>query len=113
MGIDYDGGMIVGLHYEDIENFDKVFNEWAEVQEEESDTCKYDFLEDHDLETMSPYFDANLEDCVIGFRISDIDLNPNDPEIMKDFSREINKIAEEFKSIFGVYPRLIGCQHIY
>ena len=114
MGIDYDGGMIVGLQVYKIDGFYDLVEDWLnEDHEDPHERDETAFLEHHDLEKMCPYFDAELEHSVIGFRVADIDLNPNEPSVMMDFTKDINNLAEKFKFIFGVYPKLIGCQDIY
>ena len=96
MGIDYSGGIIVGCYGDEIQN-------------EEYRQNSSEFIEKYDLNRMSPWYDADDNDCIIGIKLT---------------SRwslvEIQKLVEQFEEakkklepLFGTVVFLFGTQHIY
>ena len=101
MGIDFSGSMIVGKLGSDL-----IFN-----KDDIDDFNDQDFLEENGLDYLSPYYDADLEDCIVGFCVANtIIINGCfDSEWVKDVQLK----AAKFKNIFGDDPELIGMQHIW
>ena len=81
MGIDYDGGIIVG-----VEGTDLALEENEEL---------YGLIEKYDLETASPFYDADLESRIIGKWVSST-------VAVKDLDKlieECQKVKRELESI--------------
>ena len=93
MGVDYDGGMIVGEKGE-LLTVDGELN---------------DLLEDHEMDTMSPWYDASPEYCVFGFTVEDVSVDAMVGEWLSD----VKSKAERFEKITGTKARLIGIQNIW
>jgi len=97
MGIDYDGGMIVGELGHKLETpsgFKGDLSEWVEEVE---------------LERMSKFYDADIEYNVIGFRVSDVKVS----DIEGEWLIKVKKLAKKFEALTGVPARLIGTQDIW
>lgn len=97
MGIDYDGGMIVGCHGKEIEvpeDYDGDFYEWCE---------------ENDLDIMHLYFDSDKNNSYIGFGILDVPMK----NLTIEWVFEIKKLGEKFKELTGVDAFLIGTQNIW
>ena len=97
MGIDYDGGMIVGEHAQHLavpDDYEENLFEWAE---------------DNEMTTMSQWYDAGEEGMYCGFEV------PNVPvaEMGGDWLKDVQKKAAKFKELTGVSARLIGTQNIW
>lgn len=102
MGIDYDGGMIVG----------EVMSNIQIPDEYESMYGYYLYLEDeHDMYSMHPYYDADVEDWAIGFQVPDVKMS----DVYGDSAWycDLKYKAKQFKDLTGVEARLIGTQNIY
>ena len=96
MGIDYSGGMIVG------EEFGKI--NIPEDYEGEG----YEWVEDVGLERFSPWYDAEVEYCVVGFSVSDVSVD----EITGEWLSIVQRKARKFYELTGVKAKLIGMQDI-
>jgi len=97
MGIDIDGGMIVGelaadLTFPIIEGMYPL--EWAYKQ---------------GLHSMSLYYDAELEEHYIGFPVENIKVVDMDATWFKN----IRDLAKKFEDIFHVPAKLIGTQNVW
>lgn len=99
MGIDYDGGMIVGNYYDKID-YDRIPDDLDD---------DYEWLEDQGMSYMSPYYDCLRSECIIGFKIDDIDVN----EMNEEWFNMIKEKAKKFKDITGIDAKLIGTQDIW
>jgi hypothetical protein len=95
MGIDYSGGMIVGAHAEDIDfpDVDSI----------------YEWIEDNGLDTMSEYYDADIDQQYIGFCVDDIAVE----DIEKGWLVNVKNKAKEFEALTGTKAKLIGTQDIW
>lgn len=96
MGIDYDGGMIVGqlgCKIECPEEFDDL-NEMAEA---------------HDMDTMSTYYDAPEEASYFGFCVPNIDAD----RMYGNWNDDVQRKATKFKAITGIKAMLVGTQSIW
>jgi hypothetical protein len=99
MGIDIDGGIIVGRQVDEIENvsdplFDEDINEW---------------LEKYNLTNMNPWFDCESDYWIVGFRLDDILVGDIDEKWVQD----VKEKARKFKEITGTDAKLIGMQDVY
>lgn len=97
MGIDYDGGMIVGACGDDM--LDCVpegmeFYEWAQ---------------DNGLESMAMYYDADSSDCYYGYTVDDVPV----PDIEGEWLTDVKAKAAKFKELTGMDALLIGSQDIW
>lgn len=109
MGVDYSGKLMVGLPYDDIDwcNLEKyLLEEFHEVIDED-DNDYWSMLDQADLTSASPYYDADISDCIIGFELPDLELTN------RLWVEVIESKREQFKLIFGKTPKLIGAQHIW
>jgi hypothetical protein len=96
MGIDYDGGMIVGAG--------------GDVIPAPDDKDLYDWLvEDHEMDSMNGHFDCGNEDRVFGYAVPDIPVDEIDGEWLDD----VKKKAAKFEEITGIKAELIGMQDIW
>lgn len=96
MGIDYDGSMIVGAKVTDM---DLSFL---------GDVDLYDWMEEHDMRNMSPYFDAPPEHWTIGFTVCNIDISAID-----EWIPTVKEMAATFTELTGHPAKLIGMQNIW
>jgi hypothetical protein len=95
MGIDYDGGMIIGEIGSKLCEPDTYdgFGEW---------------VEDNDMKAMSLHYDAGSDFQNIGFAVPDIAIAEMDGEWLADVKAK----ARKFEEITGVPAKLIGTQNI-
>jgi hypothetical protein len=98
MGIDYDGKLLVGLDYEDVD-----LSLLPDYNEEDEQECLYK----NNIATASPYFDAPIEDCTIGIELGDLPLDTD------EYITAIENAKSRFIELFGVTPKLIGTQNIW
>ena len=95
MGIDIDGGMIVG------ERGDKLSApEYAESLSE--------WLYEDGIERMSLYYDADDKDCYFGIPVPNIPIGEID-----GWLETVKLAADKFKAITGVPAMLIGTQSVW
>lgn len=101
MGIDYDGGMIVGESGATIVKGGKVTEDEYEI---------YDVLtEDMGMECMSMYYDTNdLDELIFGFPVPDIPVDEIDDVWLQDIKAK----GAKFEELTGVKAELIGIQDI-
>ncbi len=97
MGIDYDGGMIVG----ELGSYLSVPDDF--------DGNMHDFIEEHDMDTMSLYFDADTDYQYIGFKVPNIMV----ADLDSVWINGIKSKAEKFEELFGVPAKLVGTQNIW
>jgi hypothetical protein len=97
MGIDIEGGMLIGAHGSKIIIPEEYEDEW------------YEFLEDHDWVSYSEHYDAGFEYSYIGYPIDDILVD----EIDDKWLEKIRVLAAEFEKITGVKAYLIGTQNVW
>ena len=96
MGIDFDGGMIVGESGRKIslpEDFD-CMSEWADS---------------NDMTKMAMHYDADDDCCLYGFNVDDILVS----EIDEGWLADIRAKAAKFEELTGVPAKLIGTQNIW
>lgn len=95
MGIDIEGGMIVGLSGREIVcDHEDGLSEWAE---------------ENGMDNYSIYYDADEEDRYYGFEVNDVFVKDIDGDWMKDVKQK----AEEFKRLTGLDAKLIGSQNVW
>ena len=95
MGIDTDGGMIIGERGCNIEAPEgEEFDEWTE---------------DNKLKRMAMYYDADTDDCYYGFAIDDILVE----DMTGEWLQHIHKLANKFEDLTGISPMLIGTQDVW
>lgn len=104
MGIDYDGGMIVGSDL-DQGIIDKLKEKYG--YDYGLDLCDSK-LSEMGIINMSPYSEADDEFCVWGFKVDNIAIE----HIDQDWIKELQEKAKRFEEITGVKASLIGCQDI-
>ena len=92
MGIDYDGGMIVGALGDELD------------VPEDYDGDLYDWMEENDMDSMSQWYDCDTEDCYFGYTVPDIPVD----EIEGEWLADVKAKAEKFEALTGVTAQLIG-----
>ena len=102
MGIDIDGGMIVGERASKL----NITEEILESHDCE-DECEF-FCEiiDH----MSPYYDSDPDDWIVGYEIPDVLIQSQE---FDQWWLRVREMAINFEKLTGVPARLIGSQHVY
>lgn len=91
MSIDYEGGMIVGTYGSEIED-------------------AYEVRDDHGLDSASPYFDAPIDECIIGKFIE----NGVKEEELEEWLTMVKETMQGMKEVLQVENvRLFGTQDIY
>lgn len=103
MGIDYDGGMVVGELGSELD-----YEKLSELSEVEDDP-QYFLVEQKGMESMSLWFDADFENTIYGFGVEDIEVEKIDQAWIDDLKEK----ARVFEEITGVKARLIGTQNIW
>ena len=101
MGIYTDGAMIIGAKAEDVIKKN-------EYDPEGEYSFFYDWIEDHDLDYLSPYYDSDSEKWTIGYVIADVEVD----SINEDWLDMVRKLAKEFETLTGVKAKLIGTQNV-
>jgi hypothetical protein len=104
MGIDTNGGMIIGNEYKLI-NVDKF------ELPKDYDYDVWEFLmSDLDpwMNNMSPWYDSDRENCIVGYLIKDVLVSDMSGEWLKD----VKEKSELFEKITGVKAKLIGMQDV-
>ena len=96
MGMDIDGGMIVGALGEDL--FDK----------KPEGVPLYEWVDDLGLDRLSKYYDADDEECYYGFCVDNVLVT----EMTEEWIRGIRMKAIRFADLTGVPAMLIGSQDI-
>lgn len=109
MGIDVDGGMIVGLPASEVtipEEHLLAVSCGGEAMEE----CDYFDLV---MDNMSPYFDSDSEDWVVGFKIrSGVECWDRYSMEFGAWLDELDELSDRFYEITGKKPKLIGMQDV-
>ena len=97
MGIDYNGGMIVGAYGDEItvpENFEDL-NSWL--------------LDKYDMTRMASFYDADNSNSFFGFPIDDILIN----DLNEEWINKIKKLGKKFEDITLIKATLVGIQDIF
>lgn len=96
MGIDIDGGMIVGAHGSDLP--------WNP----DSDLHPGDWVESMGMVTLCEYYDGGFDNSFFGFHVRPMKVSEMDDAWLY----EIKDMAREFENITGVDAYLIGAQDV-
>lgn len=101
MGIDVDGGMIVGERASKLNISESMLGEYncEDLSEFYSEV----------LDNMSPYFDSDVGDWIVGYTVPDVLINS--PEFDQWWLR-VREMAHNFEKLTGVPARLIGTQNV-
>ena len=97
MSIDISGGMIIGASIKDTKFF------------KDSDIDVGDWLYEHKMKYMSPYYDSTQEEWIIGFKIEDVLVEDMDQKWLDNIKSQ----AEKFEKLTGVKAKLIGMQNVF
>lgn len=97
MGINIDGGMIVGCRANDIEFGDDY-------------DCATDYAENNNLDYYSLWFDAGDDGIVLGYCVEDVDPLS---ESFDEWIKMVKSKAEKFKELTGCNAKLIGMQDVW
>lgn len=104
MGMSIDGMMIVGLYWDEVEGNITVPEKFQEQYEDDLLEWLY---EEHGMYFCSDHYDSGYEGH-IGFPIDDVSTD----DLNEQWLEDIRQLANEFKEITGLTPRLIGCQNV-
>lgn len=112
MGIDYDGGMIVGANASTVKSgvFVEIDNEELYGTEGNYYEEFYEWYEDVGMCTYSLHCDACSDYQVVGYTVRDVD--PLSEEFDQWLS-EVKGYAEKFYKLTGVKAELVGMQNIW
>lgn len=102
MGIDYDGILLVGGYYGDIQPIIEKMLDTEEFEDYGID----EILGHLGLDAAFPYFDSGFEVAYIGFRMPTT-------VVKDDWYVAFEKAAKDWEEITGVPARIMGVQHIY
>ena len=113
MSIDISGGMIIGADFDTLKPHIEDIMKQKGV--EDFDIFDFDivqWLEDDELDHMSPYFDSAPEEWTIGICVSDLVLDgPSKIKWNKDLKLAQDKLIDLFGEELEL--QLIGMQHVY
>lgn len=98
MGIDINDKLLVGASYQDLEGF-------FEAKELEGMDLQ-DVIEEYFV-CMSPYYDADREDCFYGLNI------PNYQYVDEDWWDIVKETAQQFELLTGVKATIRGGAHVW
>ena len=113
MGIDISGGMILGASYDDLVPF---IEDIAKTNgDEDFDIDEFDiteWLDDNELDYMSPWFDSDPCDWTIGVCVPTLIMNG--PDKIK-WNKDLKLAYDKMVDLFGehIELKLIGMQHVY
>jgi hypothetical protein len=91
MGINYSGGMVVGQLGSELEIEDL-----------------YDLVDEHDLDVFHPYYDAGLEESIIGVRIA----SSWEEGELDQLVEEVKALITDLRVLGFDNPKLCGKQNI-
>lgn len=100
MGIEYRGVVCVGYNHDQVENL------MEEVDYEEG---VYEFYESHNLESFSPYYDADYEDCIYGLAVA----KSGDYQYseVSGMDARIVQVQDKLLKQFGIQPKAYLMAH--
>lgn len=114
MGIDIEGGMIVGAPVDDIalpmfedEDGDEFY---TDKNGEHTDNLN-DWFYSYNMTTYSMWYDAGSRGQVAGFPVPDVD--PLDEDEFGSWIDLVRSLAEQFEDITGTKAKLIGMQDVW
>lgn len=96
MGIDVGSALVVGLPFYDVVEDNDEFYE------------KYD----GDLDQISPYFDADSDCCILGYRIAGTDYT-YDEVSMDTFLQDISEAKQKFLKLTGKEAKVYVSPHVW
>ena len=96
MGINIEGGLIVGNEFEKM---------WRASCMDTGDFI--DFCEDHEIVSMSPHYHADIDVCVYGFKLDDVYVDEIDKWVL-----DVKEKAKLFEELTGAKAKLIGMQNV-
>lgn len=97
MGIDINGVMIVGCPGEDL------------IYRAGGATNLYKLIEELSFDYAAPYFDADLEECIIGYMVEEV--VPEDK--LEEWVSEVKEKMEGFYDETGECAKLYGMQNVW
>ena len=97
MGIDIEGGMIVGRLGKDMQSCsgDMSLYEWA--------------VEENEMDSFSMYYDAGEDYQYFGFEVKDVNVDDIEGEWLED----VKEKSKRFKDLTGLDAKLIGSQNVW
>lgn len=105
MGIDINGGMIVGAMGDEL----SVPEDFASEYSPDEEALLYEWAEEVGLDYYSMWYDAGDEGRVYGFTIKS-----NWPRFdLNKMVSEVERLMDEFEEITGVEAKLYGMQNVW
>lgn len=100
MGVEYRGVVCVGYNHDQMENL---------MEEVEYQDGLMEFYESHNLNSFSPYYDADYEDCIYGLVVAKTD----DYQYVEvsGLDAKIVEIQEKLLKQFGIQPKAYLMAH--
>lgn len=109
MGIDINGGMIVGAHADDLGVPEDFVSEYIDEYNPDSQVTLDEWAEEVGLSYYSLWYDAGYDGRVYGFTLKDC---WSRFEIQKMMC-EVERLMDEFEKITGVEAKLYGMQNVW
>lgn len=101
MGIYIDGGMIVGERADKVEVTDEMMKQY-DLDDE------YEFYTEV-LDNMSPYYDSEPEDWIVGYEMPDVEVGGDNWTL---WVNRVEEAAKNFERLTGVKAKLFGSQDV-
>ena len=105
MGIDIGSALVVGLPYEGI------FEAYTTSGYSSAEYPFYNWLEDKDISRFSPYYDADYQDCVFGFKVAGTDYTYD--ELEHDYTDSIDRLRSKFYNLTGKVAKLYVTANVW
>lgn len=106
MGVDTRDKLLVGVSYEELEDFFEKVISLGETDKHVACENSLDVIECY-FDYISPYYDSDKEDWFIGFKI------PNHQEVNDEWWEVVKETAYQFELLTGLKPRIKGGAHVY
>ncbi|AUR92267.1 hypothetical protein NVP1170O_154 [Vibrio phage 1.170.O._10N.261.52.C3] len=98
MGVDISGGLLVGAPVSEV-----CYNE-------DHYDCVHEFADDKGMDLYSPWYDAESDNCTIGYSLPRVD------PLSEDFPTWVESVkhkARLFKELTGTDAKIIGMQDVW
>jgi len=105
MGIDTGSALVVGLPYKE------MFFVYMEDQSPAEDADFYDWVYGKDMSVFSPYYDADGEDCLFGFKVAGTDYTYG--ELEDNYEDTISMLRSKFYKLTGKVAKVYVTANVW